>query len=155
MNKYQKNQSAPLGQLLLQAFRWFDKSLLATLIARGGPEISQSQSMIFAYLELDKGTRASELARRIGVTRQAVHKTINELRALGLLELAPDPMNRSAKLVTLTPAGRENVFVALVAFVDIEAHLADRLGVETVTALRQALEKDWGKPIAARTQIKT
>jgi len=149
MNKYQNSQVAPLGQLLMQAFRWFDQSLLATLIARGGPEISQAQSMIFAHLDIDKGTRASELARRIGVTRQAVHKTINELKALGLLELAPDPTNRSAKLVTLTPAGRGDVAMALMAFADIEAHLANRIGVETVTALRQALEKEWGEPITA------
>ena len=149
MNTQQTNKNdIPLGQLLLQAFRWFDQSLLATLSARGWPELSQSQSLIFAHLEED-GTRLSELARRIGVTRQAMHQTINELRTLELVELVPDPTNRSAKLVTLTEKGKENNVAALKAFADIEAELGRQLGEENVTKLRQILQQDWGQPLVA------
>ena len=101
--------------------------------------------MVFAYLDAD-GTRPSELARRIGVTRQAVHQTVNELVEMGLVELAPDPTNRRAKLVTLTPYGQRNVEAALKAFADIEAELASRIGAERVQELRKTLESDWGPP---------
>lgn len=153
MNENQKRDNLPLGQLLLQAFSWFDQSLLATLAARGWPELSHSQSLIFAHLEKE-GSRSSELARRIGVTRQAVHKTLNELRALELVVLTPDPTNRSAKLVKLSSKGERNVAAALDAFADIEAALAKRLGAEKVALLRQVLAQDWGQPLVAEMRKK-
>ena len=146
MIKNRTEPEIPLGQLLLGAFRWFDRSLLATLEARGWPGLTQSQSNLMANLG-EKGIRLSELARRIGVTRQAIHNTVKELEALGLVNPVVDPTNLSAKLVVLTPQGRENVKAALKAFQDIEASLESRLGPETVQALRHALERDWGDPI--------
>lgn len=135
----------PLGQLLLQAFRWMDDSLRATLAARGWPHITPAQSLVFAHLD-HGGTRSAELARRIGVSRQAVHQTVRELEALGLVEQVPDPANASARLVRLTAEGRRNVAAALTAFADLEAELADRIGADMVAQLRAALERDWQQP---------
>lgn len=148
-------QGAPLAQLLLLAVRWFRESLLATLVEAGWPESSPAQAMVFAHLDVDSGTRISELARRIGVSRQAVHRTTNELLALGLVAKVPDPSNRSAKLVTLTAEGREVVAAALASFAEIEAILADRIGAETLAALRRAVELDWGEPLTGSTRSPT
>lgn len=136
-----------MGQLLLQAFRWFDKGLLLTLVDRGWPQLSHSQSLIFAYLDRP-GTRISELARRIGVSRQAVHKTVRELQKLELVTLRSDPSNRSAKLVTMTETGQANIDAAIDAFADIEDELASRIGESLVDNLRLALAYEWGKPVA-------
>lgn len=137
---------APLGQLLLRAFSWFDASLLRTLAARGWPQLTQAQSLVMAHVP-PEGTRSSELARRIGVTRQAVHQTIRELAAVGLVRLEVDATNRSAKLVGLTGKGRANVAAALSAFEDLEVALAARLGAAHARALRRALEVAWGEPV--------
>jgi DNA-binding MarR family transcriptional regulator len=74
----------PLGQLLLRAFRWFDESLIAALHAAGWPELTRAHSLVFAQLDTE-GTRTAELARRAGISRQAIHQTIQELQRLGLV----------------------------------------------------------------------
>ncbi len=135
-----------LGQLLLRAFRWFDESLLSALHAAGWPELTRAHSLVFAQLDT-KGTRTAEIARRAGISRQAVHQTVQELQRLGLVRLAPDPTNRSAKLVVPTDRGRASIRVATATLANLEEELAQRLGRAQVQALRQALEADWGPTI--------
>ena len=138
-----------LGQLLLRAFRWFDESLVSALHAAGWPEVTRAHSLVFAQLG-PAGTRTAEIARRAGVSRQAVHQTVRELQQLGLVELVPDPVNRSAKLVVATDRGRESTQVALATLAALEVELTHRLGRRRVQALREALEADWGPIIDAR-----
>jgi DNA-binding MarR family transcriptional regulator len=135
-----------LGQLLLRAFRWFDESLLGALHAAGWPELTRAHSLVFAHLD-PRGTRTAEIARRAGISRQAVHQTVQELQRLGLVSLVPDPTNRSAKLVVPTDRGRASIRVAKTTLAKLEDELAQRLGRQQVRALRQALEADWGPTI--------
>ena len=135
-----------LGQLLLRAFRWFDESLLAALHAAGWPELTRAHSLVFAQLD-SKGTRTAEIARRAGISRQAVHQTVQDLQRLGLVTLVPDPTNRSAKLVMPTDRGQASIRVANTTLAELEAELARRLGRQHVQALRRALEADWGPTI--------
>jgi DNA-binding MarR family transcriptional regulator len=135
-----------LGQLLLRAFRWFDESLIRVLHAAGWPEVTRAHSLVFAQLDTG-GTRTAEIARRAGVSRQAVHQTVQELQQLGLVTLVPDPTNRSAKLVVPTDRGRDSIRVAKATLADLEDELARRLGRQQVRALRTALEADWGPVI--------
>jgi DNA-binding MarR family transcriptional regulator len=138
-----------LGQLLLRAFRWFDESLVSALHAAGWPEVTRAHSLVFAQLG-PGGTRTAEIARRAGVSRQAVHQSVRELQRLGLVELVPDPANRSAKLVVATDRGRQSTRVALATLAALEVELTRRLGRRRVQALREALEADWGPIIDAR-----
>lgn len=137
-----------MGHLLLTGFRWFDAALRASLSARGMGDITPSQSMVFAHMDRE-GTTISELARRIGVTRQAVQQQVGELAASGLMALEPVEGDRRARRVVLTDRGRENVTAALETFAALERELAARIGVREVRALRGALERDWGPPPAA------
>lgn len=134
-----------LGQLLLRRFRWFDEALVARLEAAGFPGIRRSHSLVFAHLDAG-GTRASEIARRAGITRQAVHQTVGELVSLGLVELTPDASSRSAKLVVPTARGRASADAARIAYAALERELAARVGARCVSELRAALEADWGEP---------
>jgi DNA-binding MarR family transcriptional regulator len=47
-----------------------------------------------------------QIARRMGLTRQTVHTTVNRLIADGLVELAPNADHRRSQLVHLTEVGR-------------------------------------------------
>jgi DNA-binding MarR family transcriptional regulator len=47
-----------------------------------------------------------QIARRMGLTRQSVHATVNRLVGEGLLELAANQDHRRSPLVCLTEAGR-------------------------------------------------
>ena len=46
-------------------------------------------------------------ARRLGISRQAVQRTVNELADDRLVRLAPNPDHRTAGLIELTDLGRE------------------------------------------------
>ena len=141
--------SLPLIDLLLRGFRWFEDGLLSKLAEAGWPQITRAHSLVFAHLDRE-GTRPSELARRIGISRQAVNQTLGELVELGLVELAPDPASRRAKLVVLTPVGTATVGSARAVFRELEDALAGQIGRASVTELRRALEADWGTPASRR-----
>jgi DNA-binding MarR family transcriptional regulator len=141
-----KSRSTPMGRLLLEAFKWFDESLLASLEEQGWPEISHSQSIVMAYLD-GNGIRISELARRLGVSRQAAQKSVKELERAKLVKTEVDPTNSSAKTVVLTTQGKANVAAALEMFSEIERQLSKHLGSSDLANMRMALEKDWGAPI--------
>jgi DNA-binding MarR family transcriptional regulator len=47
----------------------------------------------------------AEVARAMGLTRQAVQETANGLEAEGFVEFTPNPRHRRAKLLVMTPKG--------------------------------------------------
>ncbi len=47
----------------------------------------------------------SQIARKMGLTRQSVQRVVNELTADGLVDLRENPHHRRAKLVVLPEAG--------------------------------------------------
>jgi DNA-binding MarR family transcriptional regulator len=52
---------------------------------------------------------ASQVARRLGLQRQSVQRTVDLLRADGIVAIAENVDHRRAGLVTLTDAGRERL----------------------------------------------
>ncbi len=48
----------------------------------------------------------SQIARKMGLTRQSVQRVVNELMADGLVDLRDNPHHRRAKLVVLPEAGQ-------------------------------------------------
>ena len=48
----------------------------------------------------------AQIARNMGLTRQAVQRLANEMQADGLVRFAPNPHHQRAKLVLLTAAGK-------------------------------------------------
>ena len=140
-----------MGQLLLQAFEWFDDGLTNELAAAGWPRQNRMQSLVFANLDVG-GTRPADLARHLGVSRQAIHQTVATLEAAGLVSMQPDPSSGRSKLVMLTEQGRQIVDDALAAFRRLEAELAQRIGERKVAQLRAVLEDDWGIPPGPSTE---
>lgn len=134
-----------LPQLLGDARRWFEEALLTALEDAGVAPVSPAQTAVFAALD-DEGTTVSELARRMGVTRQTAHQAVHGLIGLGLLEQAPDPASARRRLIRRTPEGERTHELAGRILDRLEETLAERIGAEAVTALRSALESPWGGP---------
>ncbi|MFF8288548.1 MarR family winged helix-turn-helix transcriptional regulator [Streptomyces sp. NPDC016309] len=140
------SEPAPnLPQLLAEAKRWFEEALLASMRAAGEQSVTAAQAGVFAVLA-DEGTSISELARRIGVTRQTAHQAVRSLVAMGLLEQVHDPASGRSSLVRPTAEGSRVHRRALAAIAVIEDVLADRIGAATVTALREGLGAARGEP---------
>ncbi|WP_405783194.1 MarR family winged helix-turn-helix transcriptional regulator [Streptomyces sp. NBC_00859] len=132
-----------LPRLLGDARRWFDEALLAALRQAGASPVSPTHLGLFAVLDQD-GTTVSELARRMGVTRQTAHQATHSLMELGLLEQVPDPASARRRLIRRTPLGERAHQQATLVLEQLEEALAERIGRQAVTALRAALEAPWG-----------
>jgi DNA-binding MarR family transcriptional regulator len=91
--------------------------------------------------------RPSDIARNLGVSRQAIHVTIRQMIDLGLLELVDDAEDGRSKVVAIGSTGglmRENAKEAM-RLMTLE--LRRRIGDIKVDQLKNALSADWGAPI--------
>lgn len=131
---------------LLQGFSWFDDGLQAYLKAKGWPQATRPQSMVM--VNVVRGlTRPTDIARSLGVSRQAIHTTINQMIELGLLDLENDAADGRSKRVVITPTGQKMRAAANEAMLHLAAVLEERIGAQSVGALRHAFAADWGPPL--------
>jgi DNA-binding MarR family transcriptional regulator len=128
---------------LLHAYYWCDEGLQNSLRAAGMPSLSRTKSMIMVNIA-DGITRPSDLARNIGISRQAIQQTIVEMERAGLVRLAPDPSDGRAKIVKFSRRGSGIGETAFNAMDAIETELAGRLGKQAVAQLNKVLFSDWG-----------
>lgn len=131
---------------LLQGFEWFDESLQRSLQARGWPQLTQPESSVMIHVILGVN-HPSEIARSMGLTRQAVHVTIKQVVRKGIFELRDDPHDRRSKIVALTTTGHAMRRDAQTTVRYLAEQLAARIGQDYVDGLRAAFDKDWGPPI--------
>ena len=134
---------------LLRAYYWMDESLQNGLQQAGYPPRTRTQTMILINIA-DGVTRAAELARVLGVSRQAIQQQINELERDELVTQIPDPTDRRANRIVFSEKGSQLINAALATLRQAEQALAMRLGYETVSGLRRALMTDWGPVLGER-----
>jgi len=133
---------------LLHGFYWCDEGLQRSLRAAGLQSLSRTKSMIMVNLS-DGVTRASELARNMGISRQATHQTLSEMEREGWITLVPDPEDGRAKVVRLSHVGAEVGRAAFAAMERMEVELGRRLGLDAVATLKEIVFKDWGPVVDA------
>jgi DNA-binding MarR family transcriptional regulator len=129
-----------IGRLLRETFALFERRLHAGLHAAGVTEIRPTHHAVLRHLDID-GTRATELAERSGLTRQALTQIIDDLEALGYVARRPDPEDRRAKLVVYTDRGLHGYRAGRETIARMEREFADLLGDEDYGRMRAALER--------------
>lgn len=134
---------ANLKQLLLARSDWFAREIMSGVRRSEFAYITPAQSRLLATMA-GKPTSMAELARRLAISRQAVHKTVAELARRGILEIRDDPERRNAKLIVYTERGRQ-VNRAGAGIIDrVEERIASRIGRERLETLKSLLSEDWG-----------
>lgn len=128
---------------LFQRFCWLDEGLQARLHERGWPDVNRPQSMVMINI-VSGIVRPSDIARNLGVSRQAIHSTINQMVKLGIVRLDVDPDDRRHMIVSLTETGTRMRKDAQRAMDALTAQIAARIGQDRFDALFDALEADWG-----------
>jgi DNA-binding MarR family transcriptional regulator len=108
-----------IGRALRDVWGHFNSELLAGIKGRY-PHATLATNQLMLMIDVE-GTTVSELARRVGVTKQAMADTVDSLESHGLVTRQPHQHDRRARLVTLTDEG----YTALQA------------GVEVVTAMHE------------------
>lgn len=131
----------PLGLLLVDAQQWMSQHVLA-LMRQRGLELNPSEFAFLANLDCGE-THASSVARRMGISRQAVYRTTRLLKDRGLLDLVDDPERRNQKIVVMTEPGMRVVTAARTCLAEAEAELVRRIGAARVAALTEALSMPW------------
>ncbi len=128
-----------LGHLLFRTARLLNEVGVARVRRDFGvPGLKASHMQVLPHLDL-AGTRATELARRMGVTKQAVGQLLDEIEALGVIERVPDPEDGRARLVRFTEQGRAGLLVGLGVLAGLERELAERVGADTIERLKRDL----------------
>jgi DNA-binding MarR family transcriptional regulator len=130
-----------IGQLLRDGFREFEAELAVGLEEpRSRVGLRPVHDAVLAYLDRD-GTRASVLAERARLTRQAITQLVDELEELGVVTRRPDPDDGRAKIIEYTPQALEVFDESRKVIAAIEERWKRRLGVRRYAALRSGLEE--------------
>lgn len=87
-----------------------------------------------------EGTRLTDLAAWAGMSAPSMLALVDELELQGLVERRPDPTDRRAKLISLTPAGWEAIQEGRRIIEQIEADYARRIGPERFEGMCVALQ---------------
>ncbi|GGR09438.1 MarR family transcriptional regulator [Kitasatospora griseola] len=127
-----------LPLLLFAGFRTIIDELHAELARQGHPEARPAHGFALQAIGLD-GATASELGRRLGVSKQAAGKTVDRLEALGYAERADDPGDARRKVVRLTPLGLDMLARSAVVFEQIRGRWAAALGEQRLRELEDGL----------------
>lgn len=131
---------------LFQRFCWLDEGLQARLHNRGWPDVNRPQSMVMTNI-VSGIVRPSEIARNLGISRQAIHSTLNQMVKLGMINMEVDPDDRRHVVVALTERGTRMRQDAQRAMDALSAQIVKALGEAQFEALLAALEADWGDNI--------
>ncbi len=129
---------------LMAGFDWFDQSLQNVLASRGLPTLNKTQAMVMLYITAGVH-RPSEIARKMGVSRQAIWYLSRQLVELGLIEVADDEQHKGGRRLLLCEGKDTLRAEADQIILDLEQLLEARIGAENVAALRQVLQLDWGR----------
>jgi DNA-binding MarR family transcriptional regulator len=124
--------------LLFGGFRTLIDRLHAELARRGHPDVRPSYGFAMQAVGVE-GATASEIGRRLGVSKQAAGKTVDRLEALGYAERADDPADARRKIVRLTEHGIDALRKSADIFDELRADWARTVGADRITALENDL----------------
>ncbi|MEV6414494.1 MarR family winged helix-turn-helix transcriptional regulator [Kribbella sp. NPDC051718] len=123
--------------MLGQAYSLLGFQIVDGVVGAGYPQ-KPSHSAVFAQIS-PRGSRLSTLARGANMSPQAMGELVDELEELGYVERRPDPSDRRAKLIMLTPRGHDCIAAGIATIQGIETRIDQILGPEGHTELRRLL----------------
>lgn len=111
-----------------------------TMFRRGTPYENVRASDIRVFVQAAAGTGSiSGIARRLGISRQAVHMSAQRLKELGVLEMQAIQASRRDMTLALTQQGRSAMKLAGEQIGKLEAEISEVLGAEGLETLRKTL----------------
>ncbi len=148
LTAFEARKQANFAQLLFKASRLLNEEALRRVReATGVHDIRAAHTALFPHIPFE-GVRLTELARRVGVSKQAVQQLVDELAAMGALSRAADPVDGRAKRIVWTELGKAGLVHGLGVVAGVDADLEATLGPEAVASARHVL----GVVIAALEQ---
>lgn len=137
-----------LGHLLFAATGRCIALKLRVVHAAGFTGVTDAQLALFQTIE-EGGTRLTALAGRAGMAKQSMIELVDRAERQGLARRTPDPDDRRAKVVALTPAGAALRVAAYRGLADAERAFAAAVGATNLPAIRAALSAFVPETVAA------
>ena len=137
-DRLEAEKSASVAQLLMQCARLWNERGLRGMEARTGIPVREAHTRLFPHIELG-GTRATEIARRAGISKQAVGRLLEDLEGWGVIERLPDPEDGRAQIVRWSAEGRRGLLEGLALLRAQEEQLCRALGAGQMRALHGLL----------------
>ena len=134
-----ESRSLKLVHLTSDFERRAQEWLVGLLHRRGYAGLTQSQLSFLGALDCGPNS-ASQIASDLGITRQAVHKTVKELETCGWLTSDADPIRRNQRIISFTDEGERMMSEARALFKQLDERLFagwDAQHIEAVFALLQ------------------
>ncbi|PKL75164.1 MAG: MarR family transcriptional regulator [Candidatus Melainabacteria bacterium HGW-Melainabacteria-1] len=132
-------KQASVAQLLFRAARLWNEQALLRLQQRY-PTARLAHTSVFPHVDWS-GTRITELASRMGVTKQAASQLVQDMVGLGLLELHPDPDDGRAKRVHFSSLGVEALNEGLQILNQMQMEFSVELGCAEMAQLLALLQQ--------------
>ena len=131
---------ASWAQLLFRCARILDERALARMRTLPGLErMRPAHTKLFPHVDLE-GTRLTDLATRVGVSKQAVGQLVDELVEMGTFERIPDPVDGRAKLIRFRSIRGVNVIMEGFALLrGLELEVESALGERATKQLHRHL----------------
>jgi DNA-binding MarR family transcriptional regulator len=137
-----RRQRESVGYLLIRAGQlWNERAIHRVNALAGAPVLRESHTRLLPLLSRPEGARVTELSRRLGLTKQAVQPLVAELKALRVVASKPDPSDRRASRIVLTPQGVSGVAKGNDVLREIEAELVGEYGRSEMKVLRKLLAR--------------
>lgn len=127
---------------LLQEKMWLLEERLGKIRQASPYKLTDAHTRILATLRGESLTIA-EVARKLTVSRQAVHKLVTELIKMQLLVLEPIPGNARDKRIRFTPEGEALKKAAALALLKLEQEVETAIGRENLQILKNLLSRSW------------
>ena len=131
----------PLPGLLAEIKALAVRDMFARMADAGFEDVREGHGCVFGFVDLENGSRLTDLAERARLTKQAVGEAVAELEQLGYIERVPDPEDGRAKIIRLTARGEDAARMGRRLFAEIEAEWAERFGQERIADLRACAEE--------------
>ncbi|MFG1602571.1 MarR family winged helix-turn-helix transcriptional regulator [Actinoplanes sp. NPDC049265] len=129
---------ADLALLLLGGFRSLVDDAVTELAAHGYPDVRPVHD--FAMRAIVAGAdSASELGRRLSVTKQSAAKTIAVLQERGYVSSEPDPRDARRKRLQVTELGHDVMRTGEAIFDQLRANWERRIGAAAVETMERQL----------------
>ncbi|MEV5843503.1 MarR family winged helix-turn-helix transcriptional regulator [Streptomyces sp. NPDC051985] len=135
-----RSPGAELALLLLGGFQSMVGDVHGALAHRGHPGVRAGHE--FALRAIDEGAdTASELGRRLSVSKQGAAGAVAALEKLGYVERESDPSDGRRKRLRVTDRGHDMMALGASLFDEVRERWAAQIGPEQLEALEAHLAR--------------
>jgi DNA-binding MarR family transcriptional regulator len=125
--------------MLRVVWQWVRDQLYAGVVAAGFDDLNAAHVGLWRYPGLE-GVRPSQLADRVGITKQSVNDLLRHLEGHGYLLRVPDSADGRARVIRLTSKGRRIEQTIYAEAGAAQRRIAEILGPRRFAQLHSSLE---------------